>query len=591
MNNKFLPISIDDLKERGWKRLDIILITGDAYVDHPSYGAAVISRLLEDAGFKVGIIAQPNWKSLDDFLRLDRPRLFFGITAGNLDSILSNYTPSKRPRKSDDYSPGGKPGMRPNRATIAYVNKVKEAFPDIPVVLGGIEASLRRLAHYDYWSDEVRHSILVDAKADILVYGMGEKQILEIAKRLDQEERIEDLNNIRGTVVVRKNIDWLKDYIEIFSFEEVKTNQDKFNEAFRVFYLESDPFRGKTIVQRDGSRFVIQFSPALPLTKEELDHIYLLPYVRKPHFIYDQEGKIPGFETVKFSVTSHRGCCGECCFCSLSVHQGRIIQSRSLESILKEITIITQEKNFKGTITDIGGPTANLYQAKCQCWEKDGTCRKKRCLFPERCKNLKLGYKESLSLWQEVRNISTIKHLFISSGLRYDLLVSNHSEEYLNTLCKYHISGQLKIASEHTVDSILRLMNKPSFKVYERFGEKFKEINKRLNKKQYLVNYFISSHPGSNLDQALEIALYLKKKHIHPEQIQDFIPLPLTISGCMYYTKKHPLTGEKVYVAKEIKEKMMQRALIQYYQPKNKRLVLKALKNLNKLNLQKVFFP
>ncbi|MFH1563399.1 MAG: YgiQ family radical SAM protein [Nitrospirota bacterium] len=560
MNNNFLSISKSDLKQRGWKELDIILITGDAYVDHPSYGTAVIGRVLEDAGFKVGIIAQPDWKSSDDFLRLGKPKLFFGITAGNLDSILSNYTINRLPRRKDDYSPGGKPGLRPNRATIVYANKVKEIFPDTPIVLGGIEASLRRLAHYDYWSDKVRRSILLDAKADILVYGMGEKQIVEIATRINSGDGIKD---IPGTVVARSNLEGLKNYILIPSFEEVSANKDKFNAAFKAFYFECDPFRGRTIVQPHGNRFVVQFPPPLPLNTKELDHIYLLSYVKKWHPVYDKEGGVPGFETIRFSIISHRGCCGQCSFCSLYAHQGRIIQSRSKESIIQEIKIMTNTGDFKGTITDIGGPTANLYHAECEFWKRKGACFDKQCLLPTRCPNLKLGYEQTLSLWKDVMKIPVVKHLFIGSGLRYDLLNDKSGEQYLRTLCEHHLSGQLKVAPEHTVDNVLRLMNKPCFKNYEKFVERFKDINKELNKKQYLVNYFITSHPGSDLKASLEMARYLANKHIHPEQIQDFIPLPMTISGCMYYTGKHPFTGEEIYVPREIKERKMQRAIIQ----------------------------
>ncbi|MDP2912263.1 MAG: YgiQ family radical SAM protein [Candidatus Omnitrophota bacterium] len=568
--NKFLPISKEDLKERGWDELDIILITGDAYVDHPSFGAAVIGRVLEGAGFKVGIISQPDWKTSDDFLKLGKPRLFFGITAGNLDSILSNYTINRSKRKQDDYSPGGKTELRPNRATIVYANKTRELFPDTPIVLGGIEASLRRLAHYDFWSDTVRRSILLDAKADLLVYGMGEKQIVEIANLLKKsrdnnvgEGLMPSPTNIRGTVIVKKTLDGLKDYIEIPSFEEIEKDKDKFNEAFKLFYLESDPVRGKTIAQKHGDRFVVQLPPGKPLTPKELDDIYLLDYVRLPHPSYDKDGGVPGFETIKNSIISHRGCSGECSFCSLGVHQGRIIQSRSRESIVKEIEILTQQKYFKGTITDIGGPTANLYAADCKSWERRGACKDKKCLMPSKCPNLKLGYDESLSLWDRVKKIKGVKHIFISSGLRYDLLTDKYSERYLKALCREHVSGYLKVAPEHTADKVLALMNKPGIWVYERFVRKFQDINRELGKKQFIVNYFITSHPGADRSASLEMASYLSERKIRPEQIQDFIPLPMTASSAMYWTGKNPFTGESVYVPREIKEKKWQRALIQ----------------------------
>jgi len=563
MNTRFLPICREDLKERGWDELDIIIISGDAYVDHPSFGAAVISRVLEAAGFKVGIIAQPDWKTSDDFLKLGKPRLFFGITAGNMDSILSNYTINRSKRKKDDYSPGGMIGLRPNRATIVYANKVRELFPETPIILGGIEASLRRLAHYDFWSDAVRRSILPDAKADLLVYGMGEKQIVEIARRIAKGEDVKSLDNIRGTVVVKKTLDGLKNYIEIPSFEEVEKDKDKFNEAFKLFYLESDPVRGKTIAQKHGDRFIVQLPPEKPLTPKELDNIYLLDYVRLSHSDYDKDGGVPGFETVKNSIISHRGCNGECSFCSLGLHQGRIIQSRSRESIVKEIETLTQQKYFKGTITDIGGPTANLYAADCKSWERRGACKDKKCLMPSKCPNLKLGYDETLSLWARVKKIKGVKHVFIGSGLRYDLLTDKYSERYLSALCREHISGYLKVAPEHTSSKVLELMNKPGIRAYEKFVRKFQDINRELGKKQFIVNYFITSHPGADKKASLEMARYLSERKIRPEQIQDFIPLPMTVSSAMYWTAKNPFTGEAVYVPRDIKEKKWQRALIQ----------------------------
>jgi len=563
MGARFLPISKENLKERAWDEVDIILITGDAYVDHPSFGAAVIGRALEDAGFKVGIIAQPDWKTSDDFLRLGKPRLFFGITAGNMDSILSNYTVNRSKRKQDDYSPGGRIGLRPNRATIVYANKVKELFPGVPVILGGIEASLRRLAHYDFWSDSVRRSIIIDAKADLLVYGMAERQIVEIANRLKGKEEIKNLDNIHGTVIVRNNLTNIKDYIEIPCFEEVEKDKDKFNEAFRLFYSDSDSVRGKTIVQKHGDRFIIQFPPALALSQKELDRIYALDYARLPHSVYDKDGGVPGFETVKNSIISHRGCNGECSFCSLGIHQGRIIQSRSRESIVREIENLTKEKYFKGTITDIGGPTANLYAASCEIWKKQGVCKNKKCLMPSKCQNLKLGYDEALSLWERVQRIKGVNHVFIGSGLRYDLLIDKYSDRYLKALCMKHVSGYLKVAPEHTADKVLELMNKPYIGVYERFVKRFQDMNRKLGKKQFIVNYFITSHPGSDQKASMEMARYLSKRRMRPEQIQDFMPLPMTASAAMYWTGKHPMTGEKVYVPRDIKERKRQRALIQ----------------------------
>jgi uncharacterized radical SAM protein YgiQ len=583
MNNKFLPISDKDLRARNWSQLDIILISGDAYVDHPSYGVALIGRVLEDSGFKVGIIAQPDWRKPDDFLRLGKPKLFFGISAGNLDSMVANYTANKKPRSKDDYSPGGKTNLRPDRAVIVYANKVREYFPGVALVIGGLEASLRRLAHYDYWANEVRRSILFDSRADILVYGMGERQILEISKRMS---RGETLDNIKGTAVIRSRIDDLKDCIIVPSFEEVKQDKGKFNQAFKVAYSECDPLRGKTIVQKYQERYLIQFPQSVPLTKEELDKVYDFPYARSWHPVYNKERGIPGFETVRYSITSHRGCCGECSFCSLYPHQGRIVQSRSRESVIREAKILAAQKEFRGTITDIGGPTANLYAADCKLWEKTGACKDKRCLVPAKCTNLKLGYNQTLELWKEVMKIPGVKHLFIGSGVRYDLLIDKYSDEYLKVLCSDHVSGQLKVAPEHIADSVLDIMNKPHIEVYEKFTERFRKINKALNKKQYLVNYLISSHPGSDLNKALEMSSYLLRWNIRPEQVQDFIPLPMTLSGCIYYTGSHPFTGEKIYTPGTFEERKMHRALLQYNQPKNKKLIRQALKILGKPDLK-----
>ncbi|MDP3792091.1 MAG: YgiQ family radical SAM protein [Candidatus Omnitrophota bacterium] len=585
----YLPVSKDDLERRDWGELDVVLVSGDAYVDHPSYGVAMIGRVLEGAGFKVGVIAQPDWHRLDDFRRLGRPKLFFGVTAGNLDSMIANYTANKKVRNMDDYSPGGKAHLRPDRATIMYVNKLRESFKDVPIVIGGIEASMRRLAHYDYWSDKVRRSLLLDAKADILVYGMGETQIVDIARRLAAGEAVSDIDNIYGTVVVRKNLKNVKDYIDIHSFEDVSNDKGKFNEAFKAAYLEADPIRGKAIVQKHGDRFVIQYPPAAPLTQEQMDEIYSLPFTRECHPSYAASGGVPGFESVRNSIVSHRGCAGACNFCSLYLHQGAHVQSRSVESIVGEIKLISKSKKFKGTITDIGGPTANLYKAECRSWSAQGTCRDKKCMVPQKCKNLKLGYDYSIRLWKELKKIPGVKHVFVGSGVRFDLLTDSYADEYLSELCADHISGQLKVAPEHCADSVLELMNKPKFDIYEKFMDKFENINKRLGKKQYLVNYFIVGHPGADLKDALVLAVYLAKKHIHPEQVQDFIPLPMTVSGAMYHTQMDPSTGRAVYVAKKPSERMMQRALMQYKNPQNREYVRKALKILNREDLKRLF--
>ncbi|MDP3730467.1 MAG: YgiQ family radical SAM protein [Candidatus Omnitrophota bacterium] len=583
----FLPMSKREMAARGWDELDIILVTGDAYVDHPSYGAALIGRVLENASFRVGVIAQPDWQNPGDFKVLGRPRLFFAVTAGNLDSMVANYTANKKVRNIDDYSPGGRSRLRPDRASIIYANKLQQAYKGVPIILGGMEASMRRLAHYDYWSDKVRRSLLLDAKCDMLVYGMGERQMLEIAQRLQNGEDIHSLDNVRGAVVVRKDIDAVKDPVSIPSFEDISKDKDKFNTAFREIYAEADPVRGRTVVQKHGDRFVVQYPPALALGTEELDKIYALPFVRDWHPSYDKAGGVPGFDMVRNSVTSHRGCVGGCSFCSLYLHQGRMIQSRSVGSMLEEIKIISQDKKFKGTITDIGGPTANMYMAKCHLWKERGACREKRCLVPEICRHFKTGYESSLDLWKKLKAMPKVKHIFVGSGVRYDLLTDSYSDEYLNELCAHHISGQLKVAPEHSAPHVLDLMNKPRFNVYEKFTDRFERVNRRLNKKQFLVNYFIVGHPGAKLEDALQLALYLAKKHINPEQVQDFIPLPMTVSGAMYYTEHDPFTGKKLYVAKYPHERMMQRALIQYKNPQNRQYILRALKILDKEGLKK----
>ncbi|MCX7817516.1 MAG: YgiQ family radical SAM protein [Syntrophales bacterium] len=577
MDRKFLPVSLKEVKQRGWDSLDVILITGDAYVDHPSYGAAVIGRVLENRGYRVGIIAQPDWKDTKDFKKLGKPNLFFGITAGNMDSLVANYTANKKPRKKDEYSPGGKTGLRPDRAVIVYANKVREAFRDTVIVIGGIEASLRRFAHYDWWDNDVRRSILFDSRADILVYGMGERQVVEIAERI---KNARNLKNIRGTAIIAKNIEEIignsAEFEELPSYEEVKTNREKFNEAFRIIYKNQDPFRGKILIQKHGNRYLVQYPPAYPLSEQEMDAIYELPYVRHPHPSYTTFGGIPGFETVKFSIISHRGCCGECSFCGLYMHQGRIIQSRSRESIIREAKIISEGMDFRGTITDVGGPTANLYGAKCLQWVNKGTCANRKCLIPEKCKNLRLSLTASIDLYQEILNLPKVKHVFIESGFRHDLISGKNSEEYLTMLCKYHISGQLKVAPEHCINRVLKLMNKPPIERYEEFATKFYEINRRLKKDQFLVHYFIVSHPGSTLEDEYKMFCYLKKNHIYPEQIQDFIPLPMTASACMYYTEMDPFSEEKLYVAKTFKERKMRRAIIQYRNPRNKPLIEEA---------------
>jgi uncharacterized radical SAM protein YgiQ len=574
----FLPLSRKESATRGWDEVDIVLITGDAYVDHPSYGVAVIGRALERAGLRVGIIAQPDWRSVDSFKEFGRPRLFFGVTAGNLDSMVANYTAHKRTRKRDEYSPGGRPGLRPDRATIVYCNRIRETFGDVPIVLGGVEASLRRVAHYDWWSDSVRRSILLDSRADILVYGMGERQVVEIAKRLREGK---DLTGIRGTAVVSNDLPDIA--VEIPSFEEVRDDGSKFNSAFRLFHESGTSQRGQVVAQKHGNRYVVQYPPPEPLAQLELDRVFELPYERNPHPVYDGRGGIPGFETVRFSLISNRGCCGDCSFCALSLHQGKTIQSRSIKSIVREARLISERPDFRGTITDVGGPTANLYGAACG--RAEGPCSQRSCIGPTRCPNLRTGYREALELYRSIRGIPKVKHVFIESGIRYDLLTAKEDRSFLTELCLHHVSGQMKVAPEHTQNFVIQLMNKPPVEVYERFEMVFNEVSQRLPSKRYLVRYLISSHPGATLDDALQMALYFRKRHIHPEQVQDFIPLPLTRSTCMYHTGRDPFTGASVYVARSFRERKMQRALLQWWSPQNKVLVKEALRLLERREL------
>lgn len=582
----FLPTTAAEMRSRGWNEPDIILVTGDAYVDHPSYGVAVIGRVLENAGYRVGVIAQPDWRSSASFEILGQPRLFFGITAGNLDSMVANYTPNRHPRRVDDYSPGGKPGLRPDRATIVYANRIREAFPGAPIVLGGIEASLRRLAHYDWWDNKVRRSILLDSRATILVYGMGETQIVEIARRIDHGK---ELHGIRGTALVMKDAGILESMVSLPSFEEVEGNADRFNEAMRLVYRNRDPFTAKPLLQRHGTQYVVQFPPPFPLSTEELDAVYELPFVRLPHPAYDKAGGVKGFETVRHSLVSHRGCCGECHFCSLSLHQGRIIQSRSGGSIIAEARLLAREESFRGTITDVGGPTANLFGASCARWTEKGACPERNCLTPTPCPSLKTGNSEAIGLYRELQRIPGVKHVFIESGFRHDLLVQEGSRGYFMEICRHHVSGQMKVAPEHTADAVLRLMNKPQVSVYEEFTARFAEIHKRIGKEQYLVPYFITAHPGTRLEDTLQLALYLKKRGIRPEQIQDYIPLPMTISGAMYHTGKNPFTGETLYVARSFRERRMQRALVQHWLPANREFVREALVALKREDLLATF--
>lgn len=565
------------MDERGWKELDFLFISGDAYVDHPSFGHAIITRLLESQGFKVGIIAQPDWNNIESFRVMGAPKLGVLISSGNIDSMVNHYSVSKRPRNEDAYSPGGKPGLRPDRADIVYSNKAREAFKNVPVILGGIEASLRRFAHYDYWDDKVRRSILIDSKADLLIYGMGEKSILEVAELLRYGKPIHEIRDVRGTCFVTSSIDNIKDYILIPGFEETSKDKMEYLKAYKVQYDEQDAIRGKTIVQPHMDRFLVQNPPSMPLSSGELDSVYDLPYMREPHPMYRDLGGIPALNEVKFSITSHRGCFGGCSFCALNFHQGRTIQPRNHESILKEVKELTKDKDFKGYIHDVGGPTANFREPSCSRQATYGVCKGRQCLYPSPCKNLIVDHRDYLKLLREIRSLPGIKKVFIRSGLRYDYLLYDRNDEFFKELCKHHISGQLKVAPEHVSDRVLEKMGKPGRSVYDRFVKKYFDINEKLGMKQYLVPYLMSSHPGSDIHAAIELAEYIRDMGYNPEQVQDFYPTPGSLSTCMYYTGIDPRTMEKVYVPKTPHEKAMQRALLQFRDPKNYKLVREAL--------------
>ncbi|MDD3223358.1 MAG: YgiQ family radical SAM protein [Clostridium sp.] len=577
IRNKFLPISKADLKEKGISQLDFIIITGDAYVDHPSFGTAIIGRVLESEGFNVGIIPQPDWHNADDFKKLGKPKYAFLVNSGNIDSMVNHYTVAKKKRHDDFYSPGGEGGHRPDRAVIVYCNRAREAYKDVPIIIGGIEASLRRFAHYDYWEDKVRRSILIDSKADLLSYGMGEKTIAQIANLLKYGKDIKTMNDVRGTVYITSNIDNLTDYIEVPSFEEVNSDKSEYAKAYNLESMEQDAVRGKTVVQKHGDRYIVQAPPQWPLTQIEMDDVYNLPFTRKYHPIYENKGGIPALKEVKFSITSHRGCFGGCSFCALTFHQGRTIQNRSQKSIIDEAKLMTNFDDFKGYIHDVGGPTANFRHVSCKQQLERGVCKGKQCMFPEPCKNLKIDHTEYLSLLRKLRELPKVKKVFIRSGIRYDYLIHDKNTQFFKELCKYHISGQLKVAPEHISDKVLEKMGKPKKEVYNRFVKKYFEINKELGMNQYLVPYLMSSHPGSDLNAAIELALYIKKMGYTPEQVQDFYPTPGSLSTTMYYTGIDPRTGEKVYVAKKQHEKNMQRALLQFAKPENYRIVKEAL--------------
>lgn len=586
MNNQYQPVNREDMEARGWDQVDFVLVSGDAYVDHHSFGPAIIARVLENAGYKVGIIAQPDWKDSEDFKRLGRPRLGFLVTAGNMDSMVNHYSVNKRIRDRDFYSPGGKMGLRPDRATIVYCNRIHEAYKNVPIIIGGIEASLRRFAHYDYWSDSVRKSILIDSNADLLVYGMAEKQIVEIARYLNDGFEAKYIRHISGTCYVVDSLEEVYDYIEIPSAKMVAEDKVKYAEAFKVQYQEQDPIRGRMIVQQQNSKYLVQNTPEKPLTREELDRVYALPYQKNYHPMYEKDGGIPALEEVKFSIVSSRGCFGSCSFCALTFHQGRIVQSRSEEGIIQEATDITNMDGFKGYIHDVGGPTANFRQPACDKQLKIGACKNRQCLDPSPCKNLFVDHEEYLNILRKLRKLPKIKKVFVRSGLRYDYIMADKKNEaFLSELIEHHISGQLKVAPEHVSARVLKYMGKPAGKTYEKFKEKYFRLNEKLGKKQFLVPYLMSSHPGCTLEDAVELAEYLRDTHYQPEQVQDFYPTPGTLSTAMFFTGLDPMTMEEVYIPKSKTEKAMQRALLQFNNPKKQELVRAALIQVNRTDL------
>lgn len=574
----FLPTNKDDMKKAGISCLDFVFVTGDAYVDHSSFAHAILSRLLEKHGYSVGIIPQPNPHSIEAFTVLGEPRLGFLVSAGNIDSMVNHYTSSKKRRHQDQYSPGGKAGLRPDRATIVYCNKIREAFGKRkPIIIGGIEASLRRFAHYDYWSDKVRRNILTDSGANLLIYGMGEHQIIELADLLNCGADIKDIKHIAGTVYEENEANLPDDCIILPSYDEVSTDKTSYARATAIMQREQDSIRGKILVQKDSKKFIVQNPPSPPLSKEELDEVYELPYEYAWHPMYDNIGGIPAFSEIKFSLTSSRGCFGSCNFCALAFHQGRSVTSRSHDSLIREAKKLTSLPDFKGYIHDVGGPTANFRQSACQKQKKYGVCPDRQCLFPTPCQNLDISHKDYLALLRKIREIPEIKKVFIRSGIRYDYLLADKDEEFFYELCKYHISGQLRIAPEHISDNVLMHMGKPKRDVYDKFIKRFNSINQELNMEQYAVPYLMSSHPGSTLKDAIKLAEFLKERNMQPDQVQDFYPTPGSISTCMYYTGLDPFTMKKVYVPRTYEERQMQRALLQFRNPQNYEIVKKAL--------------
>ena len=576
--NQFLPVNKEDMASLGWEKLDFIIVSGDAYVDHPSFGHAVISRVLIDAGYKVGIIPQPDWKDINAFKVLGRPKYGFIISPGNIDSMVNHYSVSKKRRRVDSFAPGGQMGLRPDRCTIVYANMIRRAYKKIKIIIGGIESSLRRFAHYDYWQDKVRRSMLFDSEADILIYGMGEKQIIEIAEYMKSGIDLSYIHHIPGTCYMTDSLENVMDYIEVPSFEKVSEDKVTYAKAFKVLYEEQDPIRGKTIVQKHKNQYIVQNPPMMPLSREEFDRVYSLSYQKNYHPMYEKLGGVPAIREVKHSIISERGCFGSCSFCALTFHQGRIITSRSHESILEEAKGITEMDDFKGYINDVGGPTANFRNVSCKKQLKYGTCKHRQCLYPEPCEHLEVDHEDLIELLRKIRNLEKIKKVFLRSGLRYDYMMADDNPTFMRELCQHHVSGQLKVAPEHIDKEVLKYMQKPGGPIYKEFVKKFYDINKEIGKEQYIVPYLMSSHPGSTIRSAIVLAEYLRDINYTPEQVQDFYPTPGTLSTCMYHTGLDPRTMKSVYVPKSMKEKKMQRALLQYKNPKNYDLVVEALK-------------
>lgn len=584
--NDFLPVSREDMQKRGWNEVDFTYITGDAYVDHPSFGPAIISRVLEAAGYRVGIIAQPDWKDEKSIDVFGEPRLGFLVSAGNMDSMVNHYSVSKKRRSKDFFTPGGVMGKRPDHATVVYGNLIRKTYKDKPVIIGGIEASLRRMAHYDYWDDALKRSVLLDSQADILSFGMGEKSIVEIADALNSGIPVKDITFINGTVYKAKSLDSIYgEYTVLPSYSELKADKLNYAKSFYIQYTNTDPFSGKILAEPYDDVYVVQNPMSKPLSQEEMDSIYALPFMRTYHPMYEAQGGIDAIKEVKFSLISNRGCFGGCSFCALTFHQGRIIQTRSHESIIKEAELLIQDPEFKGYIHDVGGPTANFRKTSCEKQLKYGVCPNKQCLFPKPCANLTVDHTDYLELLRKLRALPEVKKVFIRSGIRFDYIMADKDDTFFREMCKYHISGQLKVAPEHVADEVLSKMGKPENSVYRAFCKKYAQINKALGKPQFLVPYLMSSHPGSTLKEAVALAEYLRDTGCNPEQVQDFYPTPSTISTCMYYTGVDPRTMQPVYVAHDPHEKAMQRALIQYKNPKNYELVHEALVKAHRTDL------